>query len=72
MVGFKRDEIIGISELRKSLGKYLDLLSSKKINKIVVFRKSKPEVVVLSIAEYERLKIASDLFIEMKKNQFSD
>jgi len=59
MVGYSRDEIVGITELKNSLGRYIDQLSSKTINRLVIFRRSKPEAVIISIKEYESLKEAA-------------
>jgi prevent-host-death family protein len=60
MVTYAKDEMVGITELGKSLGSYLDKVTSNMFNKIAIIRRNKPEAVIVSIEEYEMLQKAYD------------
>ena len=60
MIAYKREEMVGITELSKSLGKYLDKVVSGPFNKIAIIRRNEPEAVIVPIEEYEHMKAASD------------
>jgi len=60
MIGYAKEELVGVTELGKSLGNYLDRLSDRVYEKIAVIRRNKPEAVMISLEEYERLKEAAD------------
>ena len=69
MIEYTREEMVSITKLRCSLGKYLDKLTSNPLNKLVIIRKNKPEAVIVPIVEYERIRAASDLLEEMQLSQ---
>jgi len=60
MVTYAKEEIVGITELGKSLGSYLDKISNKMFPKIAIIRRNKPEAVIIPIEEYELLQNAYD------------
>jgi len=60
MVTYAKDEMVGITELGKSLGSYLDKVTSNVFDKIAIIRRNKPEAVIVSIEEYELLQEAYD------------
>ena len=60
MVTYAKDEMIGITELGKSLGSYLDKVTSDMFSKIAIIRRNKPEAVIIPIEEYELLQNAYD------------
>ncbi len=60
MITYAKDEMVGITELGKSLGNYLDKVKSNVHNKIAIIRRNKPEAVILGIDEYELLQRAYD------------
>ena len=60
MVSYTKDEMVGITELGKSLGSYLDKVTSNVYQKIAIIRRNKPEAVIIPIAEYELLQRAYD------------
>ena len=66
MVAYARDEMVGITELSKSLGKYLDKVVSNSFNKIAIIRRNEPEAVIIPIKEYEYMKEASDMLEDMQ------
>lgn len=61
MITYAKDEMVGITELGKSLGNYLDKVTSNVFNKIAIIRRNKPEAVIVAIEEYELLQKAYDM-----------
>ena len=66
MVSYARDEMVGITELSKSLGKYLDKVIANPFNKIAIIRRNEPEAVIVPIKEYEHMKEASEILENMQ------
>jgi len=62
---YTKEETVEITELSKSLETYLDKLVSNSLNKIAISRRDKIEAVIISIAEYEYIKEASDYIENM-------
>ena len=62
MVTYAKEEMIGITEFGKSLGKYLDKVTSNTFNKLAIIRRNKPEAVIIPIQEYENLQKVYDIF----------
>ncbi len=60
MVAYTKQEMVGITELSKSLSSYLEKVVTHSVEKLAVIRHNKPEAVILPIAEYERMKALSD------------
>ncbi|HFQ61601.1 MAG TPA: type II toxin-antitoxin system Phd/YefM family antitoxin [Epsilonproteobacteria bacterium] len=60
MVKYAKEEMVGITELGKSLGNYLDKVTSHMFSKIAIIRRNKPEAVIIPIEEYELLQSAYD------------
>jgi len=56
MVTYAKEEMVGITEFGKSLGKYLDKVTSNTFNKLAIIRRNKPEAVIIPIEEYENLQ----------------
>jgi prevent-host-death family protein len=61
MVTYAKEEMVGITEFGKSLGKYLDKVTSNTFNKIAIIRRNRPEAVLIPIQEYENLQRAYDM-----------
>ncbi len=61
MVTYAKEEMIGITEFGKSLGKCIDKVTSNTIAKLAIIRRNKPEAVIIPIQEYENLKKAYDM-----------
>ena len=76
MITYAKDEMVGITELGKSLGSYLDKVTSDVFSKIAIIRRNKPEAVIIPIEEYELLQSAYDRLeqkeIEMLLENMSD
>ena len=66
MVSYTKNEMVGITELSKSLSGFIDKVASNAIQKLAVVKHNKPEVVILSIEEYERMKELQDYFEELE------
>lgn len=49
----KMEEYISATDLVRNLSDYIDLAQEKK--RLVILRKNKPEVVMLSVEEYNRI-----------------
>ena len=64
-VAYTQNETVGITELTKSLGSYIDKLVSYPLNKLAIIRRNKMEAVIVPIAEYEHMKRASDCIEDM-------
>ena len=60
MVKYAKNEMVGITELGKSLGSYLDKITSHTFDKIAIIRRNKPEAVIIPIEAYELLQEAYD------------
>lgn len=50
------NELTTTDDLARSLGSYLDDISSESLDGFAVLKDNKPEAVILSIAEYERMR----------------
>jgi len=61
IVTYAKKEMIGITEFGKSLGKYLDKVTSNTLSKLAIIRRNKPEAVIIPIEEYENLQKAYDM-----------
>ncbi len=57
MLAYKRDEMISVTDLLKGFKTTLDKLTSHQLDKVAVMKNNKPEAVILSIDEYERLQV---------------
>lgn len=66
MVSYTQQEMVGVTELSKSLSGFIDKVASNTIEKLAVIKHNKPEVVILSIAEYERMKELQDYLEDME------
>lgn len=66
MAAYTQQELVGITELSKSLSAYIEKVSSRAIEKLAVVRHNKPEVVILDIEEYERMKKFQDYLEDLE------
>jgi len=65
MITYTKDEMIGITQLSRSLGKYIDKIISNPLNRVVITRRNKLEAVIVPVQEYERIREASDYLEDM-------
>lgn len=56
MQAYKRDEMISVTDLLKGFKMTLEKLTSHQLDKVAVMKNNKPEAVIISIDEYERLQ----------------
>ncbi len=61
MVSYTEKEMIGISELGRSLNSVVESVASNTIEKMAIFKSNKPKVVMVPFAEYQRMKELADL-----------
>ena len=66
MTTYTQSQMVGSTELAKGLGGFLDKVVSGEIPKLAVIRHNKPEVVILGIAEYERMKELQDYLEDLE------
>ncbi len=55
-IAYRRDEMISTTDILKNFAKTLEKVSSHKIEKIAIMKNNKPEAILLSVDEYERLQ----------------
>lgn len=60
MVAYTRDEIVSISDLSRGVSTILNSIIDRSKPKLAISKNNKLEAVMLSIDEYEKLKIAYD------------
>ena len=53
------DDIIGVTDLRDQLSAKVRMLVNGELDHLVIIRNAKPAAVMISAAEYERLKEAA-------------
>lgn len=56
MQAYKRDEMISVTDLLKGFKTTLEKLTSHQLDKVAVMKNNKPEAVIISVDEYERLQ----------------
>lgn len=66
MIAYTQNETVGITELSKSLGSYIDKLTSNTLSKLAIIRRNKLEAVIVPIEEYERMKAASNYLEDLE------
>ena len=66
MITYARDEMVGITELGKSLGKFLDKVVQNPMNKLAIIRRNEPEAVIIPIKEYEQMREAANRYEDMQ------
>ena len=56
MQAYKREEMISVTDLLKGFKTTLEKLTSHQLEKVAVMKNNKPEAVIISVDEYERLQ----------------
>ena len=66
-ISYTTEELVSSTDFAKGFGGYISKIISGSVEKLAVVKNNKPEAVVISIAEYERIKqlanLAEDLSI---------
>ena len=68
-MNYKKDEIVDVKTLSKSLGKYIDKVTKSSLNRIVISRDDKLEAVIVPAEEYERMKAISEIVKSIKNEK---
>jgi PHD/YefM family antitoxin component YafN of YafNO toxin-antitoxin module len=61
MIAYSREEMVSVTDLLKTLRQTLNKISQHSVEKIAVMKNNRPEAVMLSIDEYERIKELADM-----------
>lgn len=61
MIAYSREEMVSVTDLLKSLRQTLDKISHRSVEKVAVMKNNRPEAVMLSVEEYERIKELADM-----------
>lgn len=66
MVAYAQNEMVGATEFVKGFAGFADKVVSRSVEKLAIVRHNKPEIVLVPIDEYERLKNAYDMIEHME------
>ena len=61
MITYTEQELVQADEARGNISDFLNSIRSRQMKRIVIVRDDRPEAVLMSIDEYERLCEASEL-----------
>ncbi|MFA6138981.1 MAG: hypothetical protein WC667_12980 [Sulfurimonas sp.] len=61
---YKKEEMLSQNIFAQEITHYVDVLTSSKVNRMILTKEEHPEAVVLSIIEYESMKALADEYIE--------
>ncbi len=60
-VAYTKEEMVGITELSRSLNSFVDKVKNHTMEKIAIMKNNKPEAIILPTSEYERMKRMVDM-----------
>ncbi|WP_373033799.1 type II toxin-antitoxin system prevent-host-death family antitoxin [Sulfurovum sp.] len=60
-ISYTTEELVPSTDFAKGFGGYISKIISGSVEKLAVVKNNKPEAVVISIAEYERIKQLANL-----------
>lgn len=60
-ISYTTEELIPSTEFAKGFGGFISKVISGSVEKLAVVKNNRPEAVVISITEYERIKLLADL-----------
>ncbi len=60
-ISYTTEELVPSTDFAKGFGGYISKVISGSVEKLAVVKNNKPEAVVISIAEYERIKQLANL-----------
>ena len=60
-IAYTRDEMVGITELSRSLNSFVDKVKTHTVEKLAIMKNNKPEAVIVPTLEYERMKALYDM-----------
>jgi len=68
-ISYTTEELIPSTEFAKSFGGFISRIINGNVEKLAVVKNNKPEAVVISIAEYERIKMLANLAEDLSIQQ---
>ena len=68
-VSYTKEELIPSTEFAKGFGGFISKVIKGSVEKLAIVKNNKPEAVVISIAEYERIKMLSNLAEDLSIQQ---
>ncbi len=72
-ISYTTEELVPSTEFAKGFGGFISKIINGTVEKLAVVKNNKPEAVVISISEYERIKrlanLAEDLSIQKMVNE---
>jgi len=60
-VSYTTEELVPSTEFAKGFGGFVSKIITGSVEKLAIVKNNKPEAVVISIAEYERIKMLANL-----------
>lgn len=61
MASYTEKEMIGITELGRTLNHVVEKITSNTLEKVAIFKSNKPKAVLVSFHEYERMKNITEI-----------
>lgn len=68
-ISYTTEELVPSTEFAKGFGGYISKVIHGNVEKLAVVKNNKPEAVVISIAEYERIKMLANLAEDLSIQQ---
>lgn len=56
MISYTRDEMVSVTEIVKGFRANLEKVTGHAVEKLAIMRNNKPEAVIVSVDEYEKMK----------------
>ena len=68
-ISYTTEELVSSTEFAKSFGGFVSRIIKGSVEKLAIVKNNKPEAVVISIAEYERIKMLANLAEDLSIQQ---
>ena len=68
-ISYTTEELISSTEFAKSFGGFVSKVIKGSVEKLAIVKNNKPEAVMISIAEYERIKMLANLAEDLSIQQ---
>jgi len=68
-ISYTTEELIPSTEFAKGFGGFISRIIKGNVEKLAIVKNNKPEAVVISIAEYERIKLLANLAEDLSIQQ---
>jgi len=60
-VAYSKEEMVEVTELSSSLKSFVEKVKNRTIDKVVIMKNDQAKAVMISISEYERMKLAMEI-----------